>query len=92
MYSNKVYTKASFYAYIVNGFLLLLAIILLYTNYDEIKKINSLQLIKLILLFSIAIGSHSLLHLGFEYIYEWNPIDNIRVNAMESRDANRRNP
>ncbi len=69
---NKIYFIPSFYAHIINGLLLLIAIILLCKNYSNIKNIDSYKIIILVLLFSIAIGIHGLSHSLLEKNYNYN--------------------
>jgi len=35
---------------------------------------STYQLVNLLLLFSVAIGVHGILHLGLEYVYNFNPL------------------
>ena len=71
---NKIYFIPSFYAHIINGLLLFVALILLYNNYSKIRNLDPYSLIILTLLFSISIGIHGLSHLGLENVYNYNPI------------------
>lgn len=69
------YTLApSLYAHVINAILLITAVILLFSNYSKINKIEPYKKIILILLFSIVIGIHGLSHLGLESVYEYNPL------------------
>ena len=72
---NAVYIAPSLYAHVLNGLLFLVAIIYLYLNYSQVKKLSSYKVIIMMLIFSIAIGVHGLLHLGLESIYGYNPIN-----------------
>jgi len=74
---NNIYQNPSFYAHIINGLLLLFAIIILCTNYSKISKVEPYKIIILILLFSISIGIHGLSHLGLEKEYNYNPLKKI---------------
>ena len=69
-----LYFSPSLYAHIANAILLLTAVILLFSNYSQIKKIEPYKKIILALLFSIVIGVHGLSHLGLEFVYGYNPI------------------
>ena len=69
-----VLLSPSFYAHLINGLLLLVAVVILYNNYSKIFRLEPYKLLILILLFSLVIGVHGLSHLGLEYIYEFNPI------------------
>ena len=64
----------SVYAHIINGLVLLLAFILLYKNYANIRNLSPYKLIIIVLMFSICIGIHGLSHLGLEENYGYNPI------------------
>ena len=59
------YTSA-FWSFILNGILLLIALIILLYNYNYIMS-DSYRTLIVILLFGIAIGIHSILH--FYYVY-----------------------
>ena len=69
---NKIYYMPSFYAHIINGILVLIALILLYKNYSKIINTDSYKFIILILFFSIAIGIHGLSHSFLEKNYNYN--------------------
>ena len=70
----EIYQVPSIYAHIMNGILLFISAILIYRNYSTISRIAASEKIKLVLLFSLAIGLHGLSHLGLEYIYKFNPL------------------
>jgi len=69
-----IYIVPSFYAHVINGILMLIAIILLYRNYSSVKRLEPYKQIMLVLLFSMAIGIHGLTHLGLETVYGYNPM------------------
>jgi hypothetical protein len=69
-----VYISPSFYAHIVNGILLLAAIIVFIKNYKKLVSLESYKFIKLVLFLSIAAGVHGLSHLGLESVYNYNPL------------------
>jgi hypothetical protein len=71
---NIMYNTPSFYSHVLNGLLLLFAIILLIIYFKKIKTLNSYRLIKMFLLFSLGFGVHSLTHLGMEKGYGYNPL------------------
>lgn len=77
MTNSQIYLNPSFYAHIINALLLLLALIIIIKNYKIIKHIEPYKIIIIVLLFSIVIGIHGLLHLGQESIYGFNPIRNL---------------
>jgi len=70
----KIYEVPSIYAHIMNGILLLISVILIYRNYSAISRLAASEKVKLVLLFSLAVGLHGLSHLGLEYIYKFNPL------------------
>ena len=70
----KIYEAPSIYAHIMNGILLFISVILIYRNYSTISRIAASEKIKLVLLFSLAVGLHGLSHLGLEYVYKFNPL------------------
>ena len=67
----------SFDSHILNSFLLLTAVVLTYLNYSKIKILDPFRLVVLTLLFAIAVSIHGLSHLGLEYVYDFNPINNL---------------
>uniref|UniRef100_A0A6C0E4E8 Uncharacterized protein n=1 Tax=viral metagenome TaxID=1070528 RepID=A0A6C0E4E8_9ZZZZ len=67
----------SFYAHVLNGLLLFVAVILVCLYYSQIKKINAYNMVLLLLVFSLAVGIHGISHLGMEYIYGYNPVKMI---------------
>ena len=71
---GNIFIFPSFYANIINGILMLIAIILLYRNYSAVKRLEPYKQIMLVLLFSMAIGIHGLTHLGLETVYGYNPM------------------
>jgi hypothetical protein len=62
-------------AHVLNGLLMLLALILTVINYSKLQALDSFRLIGIVLLFSIAVGIHGLSHLGLEAKYGLNPFD-----------------
>ena len=70
----EIYTAPSIYAHIMNGILLFISVILIYRNYSTISRIAASEKVKLVLLFSLAVGLHGLSHLGLEYVYKFNPL------------------
>jgi hypothetical protein len=71
---NHVYLMPSLYAHVINGILLLIAVIVAIMNYSSLKKIGAYKSIVLLLLFSLVIGIHGLTHLGMESVYNYNPL------------------
>ena len=60
----------SFYAHLLNGFFLVLSMII-FAVY--IKKVNKFNLLILLLLLSIAVGIHGISHIGLETKYGMYP-------------------
>lgn len=58
---------------ILTGFLFLIIVIIFAKNYSKFLKLNYYQQITLLSLLSLAIGIHSILHLGGEVFYGFNP-------------------
>lgn len=71
---NIPYLIPSFYGYMFNGALLVIALFLIILNFSKIMKLDSYKIIKLLLLFSLAVGMHGLSHLGMETVYGYNPL------------------
>ena len=70
----KIYEAPSIYAHMLNAILLFISVILIYTNYSTISRLAASEKVKLVLLFSLAVGLHGLSHLGLEYVYKFNPL------------------
>lgn len=63
----------SFNSLVLTGFSMLLALFLFIKHRKEFLQMNHYKQIKLLFIFTIAIGIHGLLHLGLEYVYNFNP-------------------
>jgi hypothetical protein len=74
---NNIYLVPSFYAHFLNSLLLMVSLLILYTNYSSITKSEPYKIVILVLLFSIGFGIHSLSHLGLEKVYNFNPLETI---------------
>ena len=70
-----IYNKPSILGLFVSGLLILISLILIIKKY---KEFNNITFIFIILLFAILITLHSLLHLGVEISYNYNPIELIK--------------
>lgn len=84
MKKNTVFTKPSFWGLTMTGLLMLIIIIVVVQNIRELKKLDAYKMIVILCLISLAIGVHSLIHLGLEYIYNYNPMEdplNVNVNV-----------
>ena len=68
------YQAPSIYAHMMNAILLFISVILIYMNYSTISRLAASEKVKLVLLFSLAIGLHGLSHLSLEYVYKFNPL------------------
>ena len=76
MIDSTIISKPSFYSLPVTGILLFVSLLLIFQYSSKVgSSMNTYQFINLLLLFSIAIGVHGLLHLGLEYVYNFNPLD-----------------
>lgn len=73
MSMSYIFLTPSIYAHVLNGVLLLTAVILFLLNFSKISKLEPYKLIVLSLLFSIVIGVHGISHLGLEKGYGYNP-------------------
>jgi len=61
-------------AHALNGGLLFAAFILVVVNYRVIRRLPVLQMVALVLIFSIAVGVHGLSHAKLETAYGYNPM------------------
>jgi len=71
---EKILTIPSVLSHILNGGLLLLALVLAVINYRVVVRLPILQMITLVLIVSIAVGVHGLSHAGLERAYGYNPL------------------
>jgi hypothetical protein len=69
-----LYLAPSFYAHIMQGFLIFCA---LYITIIQFPRMDRLQTIFLLLLFSITIGIHGISHMGLETKYNYNPLSQL---------------
>lgn len=67
-------TKPSFISLALNGILILFVLVLFFQNYNEYTQ-NHTQFLVVIILLSIMLGIHGLLHLGLEQAYNYNPLE-----------------
>jgi hypothetical protein len=70
---EQLFMAPSMNGLILTGFLLLIIVIIFAKNYNQFLKLNYYQQIALLSLLSLAIGIHSMLHLGAEVFYGFNP-------------------
>jgi hypothetical protein len=73
------YLPPSFYAHVLNGILLFIALIIMVLNYSRLTRLEAYPgrtaYLILLLLLSIAVGVHGMSHLGLEYVYGFNPMN-----------------
>ncbi len=68
--------KPSYLGLVATGFLILIAIILLFMELNKTgTEITGLKLINLLLFLSTAIGIHSITHFMAEVTYKYNPME-----------------
>lgn len=68
-------TKPSFYSLAFTGILILAIFVIMICNMKRFNTLSPECLIKVISLVGILIGIHGLQHLGFEVIYNYNPME-----------------
>jgi len=66
--------NTSFYAHILNGLFLFIAILIIILNFGVFKRIDLVKACIVSLLLSIAVGVHGLSHLGLESVYGYNSL------------------
>ncbi len=66
----------SIYAHALNGILLLIAVIILFRNWNKMMRLKPDKMIEMVLFFSLVIGVHAISHLGLETVYGLNPWTN----------------
>lgn len=70
---GQILVAPSFNSLVVTGLAMLLALVVFAKNHRSFLQMDHYKQIKLLFMFSIAIGIHGLLHLGLETIYNFNP-------------------
>ncbi len=70
-----IWTKPSFYSLPITGILILLVFIKIIFNWSEFKQLAMVDYLIILLLLTIALGAHGLLHLGLETYYNYNPLE-----------------
>lgn len=65
------YQRPSFFALILSGLTLGIALVLFILSSETLNKA---QVCQMVLLFSIAISLHGLLHFMYEHHYKFNPL------------------
>lgn len=80
-----LYTHPSFYAHVMNGILIAIALIILYMNFGKVKSFGIYEILIIVLLFATVIGIHGISHLGLEREYDFYPLpwihDNLTYNV-----------
>jgi hypothetical protein len=71
-----VFSMPSFYGHVVNGIFLFAAFVLVILWGNRLK-LDTHNTIILLLLISIAVGIHTLGHIGLETVYKYNPLEPI---------------
>lgn len=74
IYRDTIYYKPSVYAHAMTGLLIFIGAIIVIQNYQVLSNDAVHTQLTLLLLFGILIGIHGLLHLGLEYMYNYNPL------------------
>ena len=70
-----IWTKPSFYSLSITGILILLVFIKIIFNWSQFEQLSMYDYLVVLLLLTVALGIHGLIHLGLEVNYKW-----IRVN------------
>ena len=70
---NPLFIAPSIDALFFTGLMLLFITIIVIYNFKAIMKLGFYQKLTLLSLLTIAIGIHGLIHLGVEYVYNFNP-------------------
>ena len=68
-------TKPSFYSLVFTGFLILLIMLIAFSNINRLNHLTPEKLIKILSLIGILVGIHGLQHLGLEIAYNYNPME-----------------
>ena len=66
-------------AHIMNGLLLLFAILYGCYNYEQLKDLDTYSKLVLILLCATVVGIHGISHLGLEHEYNYVPFDMYKI-------------
>jgi len=70
--------KVSYFAHIISGLLILLAIIIIIKN-RESEELKGIKLANLVLFLSTAIGIHGISHILAEKFFDFNPLENKKL-------------
>ncbi len=75
MIKNTILTKPSFWGNVIQGLLIFGFLVILLWKWKSFQQFSFYQKSIIILLIGILIGMHSFMHLGLEFVYEWNPLE-----------------
>lgn len=78
-----LWLRPSFFGFILNGLLIALFI---YYYFSRNTQINDKEMAGFILLFSIAVGVHTILHYYEETFYQFNPFNFFYESNKISQD------
>ncbi len=70
-----IWTKPSFYSLPITGILILLVFIKIIFNWNQFEQLALTDYLIILLLLTIGLGIHGLLHLGLEVHYNYNPLE-----------------
>ncbi len=70
-----IWTKPSYYSLVITGILILLVFIKIIFNWSEFEQLAMSDYLIILLLLTIGLGIHGLLHLGLEVHYNYNPLE-----------------
>jgi hypothetical protein len=57
----------------VTGFLLLIILVIFVTNFKQFQALDFYRKLTVLSFITIAVGTHGLIHLGVETVYNFNP-------------------
>lgn len=70
---EQILKAPSFNSLVITGIAILLAVVVFFKHRKSFINMDHYKQIKLLFMFTIAIGIHGLLHLGLESVYSFNP-------------------
>ena len=66
--------KPAYYAHVISAIFMVIAILLLVINYKKVLRLDSIELIKILSLFAIAIAAYSQNHILLEKEYGYDAV------------------
>ncbi len=69
--------KPSYLAHALSGLLISWAVYLLIVNKNS-SELSGTNLLKIVLLLSIAVSLHGMMHMWAEIYYRYNPLENLK--------------